>query len=116
VKNPFKRKKESTPKAKPVQLVPGKGTLAQRLRAREQAVKEMPDRPDPPHSQTKAVITSTTYGRSKANADSPDSGRANVSKSYTAHGSRGLKTPMMHRSPKTLRGKSVVTDKPDHST
>jgi hypothetical protein len=98
------------------QLVPGKGTLAQRLRAKESAVREGPVRPDPPHSQTKAVITSTTYGRSRANIDSPDAGRTNISKSYTAHGPKGLKTPMMHRAPKTLRGRSVVPDKEDRST
>ena len=44
----------------------------------------------------------------------PDDSQANVSRADRG-ATRSLKGPMIHRFPKTLRGKSVVPDKPDKS-
>ena len=40
-----------------------------------------------------------------------DDERGSVKKSHTSNGPRSLRGTMVHRSPKTLRGKSVVPDK-----
>ena len=85
------------------QLVPGKGTLAQRLRARAEAIES-------------DKISSTTYSHSPSNVYQPDPARGTVKKSFTDDGPRSLRGTMIHRSPKTLRGRSVVADKEDRST
>lgn len=45
--------------------------------------------------------------------DAQDKERGKVKKSYTDKGAHGLRGDMIHRAPKTLRGKAVVPDKPD---
>lgn len=86
MKNPLKRKKvETTKKETPVKPVEVWGPPSWRGRRREQ---------------------------SYSSAATPDDSNVNVSRA-DLKGTRSLRGTMIHRSPKTLRGKGVVQDKSD---